>query len=253
METQTEMLKVLVEKGCYQFPSWSHFPVVAAFSDKTFDMRFEEDLVEPQHARQSFCAALDIPRGDLVCLQQIHSANIVLVTSDVRGRGAARRVDALPSADGAIMREKGIPVGVVTADCAPVFFFDPRSGSAGIAHVGWRGLLAGLPAKMVAAFSNNFLCRAEDLRIAFGPMIRKCCYEVGGDVAGLFNGLVSKRKKKLFLDLTGAIVRALEDMGIQRKHIEDLGFCTHCESELFFSHRREGVSTGRMLSVVMLR
>lgn len=248
-----ETLKVGEEKGLYQFQSFSNFPVVAGFSDRTFNMRFAEDLQPGATDRTSFCELLQVPAADLVCPEQVHSASIVLVSEEMKGRGAFSRENTVSRADGMIVKEKGIPLGVQTADCSSLFFYDPAKDTAGVAHVGWRGLYAGLPGKMVAAFTNNFLCRPKDLYVGIGPMIRKCCYEVGEDVAALFAGFVTVRKGKNYLELSRAIIAGLQSMGISRKHIEDSGFCTSCRNELFYSYRREGSLTGRMLSVIMLR
>ena len=248
-----ETLKVENGKGLYQFQSFSNFPVAAGFSDRTFNMRFVEDLIPEAKDRELFCELLPVPSADLVCPEQVHSANIILVSEEMKGQGAMCRENAVSRADGMIVKEKGIPLGVQTADCASVFFYDPAKETAGVAHAGWRGLYAGLPGKMVAAFTNNFLCRPKDLYVGLGPMIRKCCYEVGEDVASLFDGFITARKGKNYLDLSRAIIADLQAMGISRKHIEDSGFCTSCQNELFYSYRREGSLTGRMLSVIMLR
>lgn len=151
------------------------------------------------------------------------------------------------------MKEKNIPVGIQTADCAPVFFYDPRNHTAGIAHVGWRGLYGALPEKMVQAFTNNFLSKASDLLVALGPMIRQCCYEIGGDVASHFEPFVEETKGKWHLDMAGGIISMLTQAGVKKTNIEDTELCTYCHHETFFSYRREKEQAGRLLSVMMLR
>jgi len=244
---------MMFEKGCHGLESLSGYPVLAAFSDRCFNLRFEEDLSDLQNDRRLFSQMAGFPLENLVCMEQIHGANIVLVDGEMKGKGALTRASALPKADGVITRERGIPIGAMTADCGSVFFYDPKKQAIGIAHVGWRGLFNKLPQKMIAAFSGNFLSRSEDLCIAFGPMIRKCCYEVGQDVAAYFPGHVQGRLGKFYLDLPSAIQAALEETGVRKAGIEDPGFCTFCESSRFFSYRREGQSAGRMMSVIMLR
>jgi YfiH family protein len=239
-------------RGVHKLETFASFSVTAAFSDRALNMRFAEDLPPGESGRQAFCEALSIPPQDLVCLEQIHGANIVLAGSEMKGRGSLNRVDAVPRADGIISRERGIPLGVLTADCASVFFFDPRRQTVGMAHIGWRGAMAGLAEKMVAAFHNNFVSRPRDLHVALGPMIRPCCYEVGEEVASCFPGSASKRKGRIFLDLPGVIRAALVTSGVPKTHIEDSGFCTACQTDLFYSYRREGASCGRMLSVIMM-
>jgi len=241
------------EKGCYTFETFSQASVLAAFSDRKFNMRFDEDFSIPRNDREIFSRILKAPADRLVCMDQIHGGNIVLVHETMKGRGANSRVDAIPNADALITREKEIPLGVLTADCAPVFFHDPKNQACGIAHVGWRGLFNKLPQKMVAAFSGNFLSRAEDLHVALGPMIRRCCYEVGGEVASHFAEVVENRDGKSYLDLAAGIVADLQENGVKKENVEDCGLCTHCHEHRFYSYRREGRDTGRMLSVMMLR
>ncbi|HNV86351.1 MAG TPA: peptidoglycan editing factor PgeF [Candidatus Omnitrophota bacterium] len=241
------------DKGCHSFEIFAGASVSAAFSDRKFNMRFSEDFSVPRNDREIFFQILGASADRLVCMDQIHGGNIVLVTESLRGKGAHCRADAVPNADALITREKGIPLGVLTADCASVFFHDPRKQAAGVAHVGWRGLFNKLPQKMVAAFSGNFLSRSEDLCVALGPMIRRCCYEVGADVASHFPGAVEDRDGKIYLDLTAGILSALLESGIRRENIEDCGLCTHCHEHRFYSYRREGRETGRMISVMMLR
>jgi YfiH family protein len=133
--------------------------------------------------------------------------------------------------------EPGDAVLVVTADCAPVALvrLDARPGVA-LAHVGWRGLLAGAVASAVHALGS--LTAA-----VIGPAIGPCCYEVGEDVAApvraaFGSGLVRDGR----LDLPGAVERALRAAGCSR--VERLGGCTACSPDLYFSHRRDG-ATGR--------
>lgn len=244
---------LLVEKGCHAVESFSTYPVIAAFSDKTFNMRFAEDLSPFKDDRSVFSQRVGFPFEDLVCMEQIHGSNIVLVNASMKGRGSERRADALLNTDGAITRERGIPIGVLTADCGSVFFYDPKKHVIGIAHIGWRGMLNGLPQKMIAAFSGNFLSRPEDLRVAFGPMIRRCCYEVGEEVASHFGPFMEERGGKKYFDLAAAIKSSLQENGVKKSSTEDPGLCTFCKSERFYSYRREGESSGRMMSVVMLR
>ena len=127
-----EALKVEDGKGIYQFQSFFSFPVTAGFSDRTFNMRFLEDQLPGSKDRESFCEQLQIPAADLVCPEQVHSANIILVSEEMKGRGALCRENAVSRADGMLVKEKGIPLGVQTADCASVFFYDPRKETAGI-------------------------------------------------------------------------------------------------------------------------
>lgn len=111
------------------------------------------------------------------------------------------------------------------------------------------GLAAGVLQRAVEVFAER-----EEVRVAIGPAIGPCHYEVGEDVAlavaaGAPAGAVSERRNgRRFLDLVGTARAVLRAQGIRR--VEDTGVCTACESERFFSFRRDG-ATGRHLALGM--
>jgi polyphenol oxidase len=159
--------------------------------------------------------------------RQVHGAEVVR---------AGTRGD---EADAIWTDEAGEAVMVVTADCVPVAL--ARIGgrpAVALAHVGWRGLLAGVVPAVVAALGNRLVAAA------IGPGIGPCCYEVGEEVAGPVReaygyDLVPDGK----LDLPGAVERALRSAGCVR--VDRLDECTACHPERYFSHRRDEGRTGR--------
>ena len=132
---------------------------------------------------------------------------------------------------------------------------------------------------------RHFGTRPVDLKAAIGPGIRGCCYQVGPDVRQVFEAQFdygkdlfretkdsdevrerypllflsarapghSELPKKIFLDLAAANRRQLLAAGVQAKNISDLGLCTSCRMDLFFSHRAEKGITGRMMAMVGIR
>jgi YfiH family protein len=159
--------------------------------------------------------------------RQMHGADVI--------RAGARGEEA----DAIWTDEAGEAVMVVTADCVPVAL--ARIGgrpAVALAHVGWRGLLAGVVPAVVAALRNRHVAAA------IGPGIGPCCYEVGEEVAGPVRkayGLDSARGGRL--DLPGAVERALRGSGCVR--VDRLDECTACHPERYFSHRRDEGTTGR--------
>ena len=107
-------------------------------------------------------------------------------------------------------------------------------------HCGWRGLAAGIIAKGAKAIG------ATDA--AVGPGIGPCCYEVGDEVLGAFSGLGEGIAEGRMLDLSEVAVRLLAEAGVEKVAVA--GLCTRCESDLFFSHRRDDGKTGRQGSLV---
>lgn len=179
--------------------------------------------------------------------EQVHGASLAMVGRAAASAGQVAGCDAL------LTGAPGITLTMRTADCLPIFFADADREAIGLAHVGWRGLAASLPARMVAAFRHAYQSASDRLTVAIGPAIRACCYEVGPEFAKLFGPFVQVRGKRRTCDLIGAAIAQLVDGGVRRNRILDCGRCTSCETQRWFSLRREGQGTGRMTSLIILR
>ena len=152
------------------------------------------------------------------------------------GAGFAGEADAL------ITSEEDLCLAVAVADCVPVALVGQRS--VGMVHSGWRGTLSGIAGKAVRGMGE-----AGGIRAYVGPCIRGCCYEVSEKLAEEFARkfgpeVVSGR----YLSLPAAIRADLERSGVGEIH--DLGLCSGCRPDLFYSHRKQGPLTGRNLAAV---
>jgi len=209
----------------------------------------------------------------LVTGRQIHSDLIHFVDENLK---------QVPAGDGLITSTPGILLAVQTADCLPVILVDKKRRTIGVFHAGWRGTLKRIVEKGVGEMQRYFGTRPADLRAAIGPGIRGCCYQVGSEVKSAFesqfgysNDLFRETKetdeihekypllfltsrapghsqlpKQIFLDLAHANRRQLLDAGVPARNISDIGLCTSCWTDLFFSHRAEKGVTGRMMAAV---
>ena len=149
--------------------------------------------------------------------------------------------------DALFTQKGGYALVVAVADCVPVALVG--EGVVGMVHSGWRGTLRGISGKAVRTMSGNV---DGTVRAYIGPCIRRCCYEVSEELAGTFSDrfgpeVVSGRH----LSLPDAIHIDLEKGGVSE--VRDLGLCTGCRSDLFYSHRKQGLKTGRNLAAVALR
>jgi polyphenol oxidase len=177
-------------------------------------------------------------------LRQIHS-DVVVDAHRLEDR--TREGDALISADTAKR------IGVRTADCVPILMVDPGTRSVAAAHAGWRGTVARIAERTAESLANRFGARAGDLRVAFGPSIRACSYEVGPEVAAQFSVILGESTVtdgRRHIDLVEANRRILIGAGLKPEHIFDSGLCTFCLREEFFSYRRQPQESGRMLSFI---
>ncbi len=156
-------------------------------------------------------------------------------------------------ADGLITQIPGLVLGVRTADCIPIFFWDPNLCVIGIAHGGWRGVKEGIVGQMLGVFERKFKTRKKDLVVALGPSIQKCCYEVGKEFADYFPGFYrEKDEQKGYLDLSGVVCDQLTKGGVLEANIHRTDFCTVCRNDTFFSYRVERQTQERILSVISI-
>ena len=213
----------------------------------------------------------------LVTLRQIHS-DIVRVFS--------RAPVKVQQADAAISRRAGLVLSIQTADCVPILLVDVRRRAVAAVHAGWRGTLRRIVMKALGRMRAEFGTKPGDVIAALGPSIGPCCYEVGPEVAQAFSGQFSEAKEwfegpfdrlatgeepnplpwltmmppghepppeRVQLDLRAANRWQLVAAGVRLRNIAASTLCTGCRSDLFFSYRKEGVATGRMMSVIGMR
>jgi len=152
--------------------------------------------------------------------------------------------------DGLVCDRVGPVLGAFAADCIPILFAEPVARVIGAAHAGWRGTVGGV-ARNVIARMVELGSRASDIRVALGPSIGACCFEVGPEVVAQFReafgdvpGMVVAGPKKDHIDLRVANRTVLERAGVAPDHIDDRPPCTRCEAERFFSYRRDGMEGG---------
>jgi len=183
----------------------------------------------------------------IVQAEQVHGSSLALI------QHARALTHPVAGCDALVTSSPGIGLVIRTADCLPIFFLDPARRAVGVAHAGWRGLAAGLPLRMVAALRHQYHSRPQDLRVAIGPAIRSCCYELGQEFTEHFGPFVQVRQGRRTCDLIGAAIEQLQRGGITPARIVDSGQCTSCSSSPWCSIRRDGQQTGRLFSFIAIR
>ncbi len=207
-----------------------------------------------------FLQAAGIAPAVLPTLVQVHGDRIVHAWPEGGGASLRASVEAPPSpgpteAD-AVVAIPGAAAGVRTADCVPVLLYDPGSGVAAAVHAGWRGTAAHIVRKTVERLVADYGSEPGELVAAIGPAIGPCCYEVGDDVARVFGadaslsaGLVAGVRAAR-LDLRASNRALLREAGLAAERIEQVGGCTSCGTDHYFSHRRDAGTTGRHLAAI---
>jgi hypothetical protein len=198
-------------------------------------------------------AALGV-RDDRVCtVWQVHSADVIIAHSPVRGRRWLAAADAL------ITDHLDLPLSMRFADCVPVMFFDPVRSVIGIAHAGWRGTVLGVGSNTIRAMEQAYGSRPVDIQAVIGPSIGPAHYQVGEDVVGAVqayfgtsDGLICRDPVDCtaYLDLWSANRLDLQRAGVEQ--VEVAGICTVEHVDEFFSHRKEKGRTGRFGAVISL-
>ncbi len=164
-----------------------------------------------------------------------------------------------PEADAVISAEVGVRIAVVTADCLPILLAGDRGRAVAAIHAGWRGLAGGVIGAGLTALRER-LGKSEGVTAVIGPHIGKCCYEVDGPVLGalavrfsdvLPRALRQTRPGHAQLDLGLLAREALRAAGVAGERIGLLeGACTACDAERFYSYRRDGPETGRLVHFI---
>ena len=185
--------------------------------------------------------------GGVVCAEQVHGVGIAAVDLGAAVAGP------VPGCDGLVTQTAGTALVIRTADCLPVFAWDPRQQAVGIAHAGWRGLAKRLPARLVAFLVERYHSRPGDLWIGIGPAIRSCCYEVDEQFAPAFAPYIRRADGRRTCDLIAAAVHQIRSAGVRAERVVDSGECTACDAARWHSVRRDGESAGRLFSFIAIR
>jgi YfiH family protein len=191
--------------------------------------RTGDEVERVDENRGRACDAIGADADRLALNYQVHSAQVLPAEPGRRGDQYA---------DGLWTDQPGLPMLALTADCVPVALVRANGALPAVCviHAGRIGVLTGILAAGVAALGGK-------VAAAVGPAIGPCCYEVGAEVAEPYRRRFGpKIMTGRNLDLPSAAERALQEAGVDR--IERFDFCTACNPELFFSHRRDGKPRG---------
>lgn len=199
---------------------------------------------------------LNIDTQSFVLVNGEHTSRVIYVDEDVKGMGICRE-NLMSVSDGMTTDKQDLVLTSTHADCVPVYFLDPTKPAISITHAGWRGTYAHIVLKTIDLMREKYGSKPEDILVAVGPCIGKCCFEVGKDVASMFEDefgkdVISQKERSVHIDLISCIVEDLIDFDILEEHINVANICTSCKEEDFFSHRRDKGKTGTMLAAIAL-
>ena len=192
---------------------------------------------------------LDIKKK-IILINQIHSNKIIKINknnSDKKFQG-----------DGLITNDKNFALGILTADCCPIFIFEKSNKYICALHSGWKGALKNISAKGINYFVKQKIDK-KNIIVLIGPCLGFKNFEVSKDFKKKF---INKNKKysiffkyknlnKDIFNLRGLINYQFKELGI--KNLYNVDKDTYAHDDMFFSHRRESKklkNTGRMINII---
>ena len=198
------------------------------------------------------CKKIGCSKSHLILLNQIHSNKVHVINKITNNKFYG---------DAIITNKKKIALGVLTADCAPIFVYDPKNNFIGAIHAGWKGAYKKIIKKTLNIFKNKG-CKINKLIAIIGPCIAKQSYEVKNDFLKRFinqkksnNKFFKIKNKKIYFSLNEYINDQLVNNGI--KNIEIIKKDTYLNKNNFFSSRRSLKNNfndyGRNISIIMIK
>jgi YfiH family protein len=226
----------LTRQGGVSFPPYDSLNL----SDKNGD---QEEFVSKNKKIIAETSGFDPSR--LILLDQMHLDRILLLKKPTPPLPSPLEFDAL------ITNCPDTFLGILTADCLPIFVVDQEKKVIAAIHAGRQGTALGITAKTLRKMEEEFGCRSKHLLIAMGPSIGPFCYEIDEKVFQQewepFSAL--RGAGKWMVDLAQINIGQMKKEGIEEEQVSWIHLCTHCHGDLFFSYRKEG-RTGRQLSFI---
>jgi len=225
------------------------------YASRNCGLGSDDDRAAVLENRARTAADLGVTVDRLITPRQAHTDRCVVVTEPWP-------LDAPPEADAIVTSTRGLAIGVLAADCAPVLFADAEAGVAGAAHAGWRGALSGILDATVGEM-ERLGAKRQNIRSVIGPTISRDVYEVGEEFREAFLAQ-SPDNEALFhtppgssrphFDLPAYVGKRLTASGL--RHVDNLAWCTNQNESLFFSYRRaqkhQEPDYGRQISAIVI-
>jgi len=206
---------------------------------------------DPAHVYENWRRLREvIGEAPIARCHQVHGTEVRVVTHE--------NIAEKPDGDGMVTATPGILLAVASADCVPILMIDAGCHIVGAIHAGWRGVITGIAKEGVLAMAS-LGAQPDEIRAALGPSIGQCCFEVDEELAHRFAREVAGSERharpgrpgKSHLDLRAIVTDQLMGAGLPRESIINVGPCTKCANDRFFS-RRANASSGLQLSFIGL-
>ena len=225
--------------------------------------RYTDD--DPAHIQQNLsrlAQAIHLQPTQILLPHQVHQDRILDITPAFLSQSQSSQLAQLEGIDALLTAVPHVCVAISTADCVPVLLYAPDRQVVAAVHAGWRGTVLRIAQRCVEQMQQQYQCDPARLQAAIGPSISQAAFEVGEEVVEAFreagfelSSLMYRHpdSQKAHIDLWKANQLQLLEAGLQTAHIEIAGICTYQQVDQFFSARRLGIRSGRILSGIYLR
>lgn len=210
---------------------------------------------------QILCASFPQPPRGVIIPFQTHGTAVLPIDDTYLSATPGDRHRLLQGIDALVTDRPAVCLCISTADCIPVLLYDRTHRAIAAIHAGWRGTVNRIVLRALERMHGLYGTGAGDLLAAIGPGISRDAFEVGDEVCDVFlnagfpmDRLASRDPvtRKWHIDLPEANCLQLYNSGMDASQVESCGICTYGQQEMFFSARRLGTSSGRILTGIML-
>ena len=196
---------------------------------------------------------LNLDKKKLILIKQTHSSRVIRINEN--------NIDQSLEADGIITSLNNIVLGILTADCAPIFIYDDKNKFVCNLHSGWKGSLNNISQQAIKLF-DKYKIKRKNLTAIVGPCLGVKNYEVDKNFEKRFikkdikyaKFFRNKNKNKSYFNLRALINYQLAELNL--KKIYNINQDTYSNDNLFFSHRRAThkgqKTTGRLINLISL-
>ncbi len=199
---------------------------------------------------------------ELVIPHQTHSPRCLVIDGEYLSKSREEQRELSAGVDATLTGIRGYCLCVSTADCVPVLLYDTVRKAVAAIHAGWRGTVQGIVEHTLQQMAVQYGTEGKDVVACIGPSISQASFEVGEEVYDAFRDAAFPMEQiavrnpqtgKAHIDLWEANRLQLLAFGVPASQIETAGICTYKEHETFFSARRLGIASGRILSGIMIK
>jgi len=233
------------------------------FNELNLAFHVGDDFDNVLKNRTSLADYLNIPLNNFTTANQVHGTNITIVDDKMKGLGSKDLTSAIPGTDALLTDQLNVCLLIFVADCVPIIVYDIKKKVIGLIHAGWKGTAGLITEKVIKTMKSHWNCEPKNILCGIGPSIGSCCYEVGAEVRDKIKEVYdesdtmvftnSTNKDKVYFDLWKANKIQLLKCQIPADNIEIAEICTYCDSNLFFSSRKDHGVTGRFAAGIMLK